>query len=716
MKNIKKYELEWGGKPLAIEFNRYAGQTNGSCTVQYGDTMVLVTAVMSESVRGEIDYFPLMVEFQESMSAAGKISGSRFIKREGRPSDQAMLSARIIDRCIRPLFTNTSIRNDIQVTVSVLSYDPSCDPDIAGLIGASAALTVSDIPWAGPLGGCVVTTKDGEMKLNPSAEEVKEADLNVFVSGRDMETIMLEADGSEASEDAVYNSIEFGLKEIEPVIELINKIGSEIGLEKRVMTDPELTAEQLEMKKVGEEAAVKYFAERGSELFGPGNKREQAIRMSNANLALKEAFTEEQADAAKFAVKHLDFLFQEAMIKRIFADGKRVDDRGIEEIREINVEAGGVPRVHGSGMFSRGDTQILSVATLSSPSNEQILDTMRHDEKRNYFHHYSFPPFSVGEARPMRGPGRREIGHGALAEKALVPVLPAKSEFPYTIRVRSDVLSSNGSSSQGSICGSTLCLMDAGVPIKSPVAGIAMGLALNGEGNKEDYKILTDIQDVEDHEESMDFKVAGTKEGVTAVQLDIKLDGITLDMVRDTLEKAKTARLELLEKMTAVIPEPRAELSEYAPKIKTIQINPLKIGELIGPGGKVINGIIEKTGVEIDIEETGLVYVTTKDNVALAEALEIIEGIVKEIQPGEVYKGKILKIITDRNNVEKEIGAIVQLTPNQDGMVHISEIAQERINKVSDVVKEGEVIEVKVLEVDSRTGRISLSRKALLGK
>jgi polyribonucleotide nucleotidyltransferase len=411
-------------------------------------------------------------------------------------------------------------------------------------------------------------------------------------------------------------------------------------------------------------------------------------------------------------VAAFDHMFADEMIRRIFTEGKRVDGRGLDEIRPLSTDVGMIPRVHGSGMFKRGDTQVLSIATLSSPGNEQILDTMRRDEKRRYFHHYNFPPFSVGEAQPMRGPGRREIGHGALAEKALMAVLPSKEDFPYTIRVVSEVMSSNGSSSQGSACGSSLALMDAGVPIKRPVAGIAMGIAFQDAG-KDTYKILTDLQDVEDYDRSMDFKVAGTSEGITAIQLDIKFDGLTMPMVREVLDKAKTARQQLLDVMKQTIAEPRKELSPYAPRIETIQIQKEQIGELIGPGGKVINGIIEKTGVQIDIEETGMVFVTAVDSKAMEQAMLLIRAITKRIEIGEIYIGTVVKIVADRNS-GKEIGAIVQLTPNQDGMIHISQVDNQRIEKVSDVLKEGDKVRVKVVDIDREKGRIGLSRKALL--
>lgn len=700
---LKKYSIEWGGRQLEIEFNRFAGQTNGACTVRYGDTMVLVTAVMSDNQR-DINYFPLMVDYKESMSAAGKISGSRFIKREGRPTDESVLSSRIIDRSIRPLF-DERFRKDIQVIITVLSYEAKSDPDVAGLIGAAAALMVSDIPWAGPMAGCVVAAKDGQFVLNPGQEILDSSDLNVFVAGRNMEVVMLEADGRQVAEQVMVDAIEYGLKEMQTIVDFLGKIQTEIGKTKMALPETAATPDMTS-------AAQEHFIATKSTLFGQGNKRERHQRIDKALAELKAKFTPEQADQAKAAVTAFNQLFADEMIQRIFTEGKRVDDRGLDEIRPMNVAVGLVPRVHGSGMFERGDTQVLSITTLSSPGNEQILDTMRRDEKRRYFHHYNFPPFSVGEAFPLRGPGRREIGHGALAEKALIPVLPTKESFPYSIRVISEVLSSNGSSSQGSACGSSLALMDAGVPIIAPVAGIAMGIAFQGE-DKQTYKILTDLQDVEDDDRSMDFKVAGTITGITAVQLDIKFDGLTMEMVKETFAKAKTARLQLLDQMKQVIAEPRKELSPHAPRIETIQIQKDQIGELIGPGGKVINGIIEQTGVQIDIEEDGMVFVTATEATAMEKALKLIRSITKHVEVGEVYEGEVVKIVADRNT-GKHIGAIVQLTPNQDGMIHISQIDNKRIEKVTDVLNEGDLVKVKVIEIDREKGRISLSRKALL--
>ncbi|MBI2415323.1 MAG: polyribonucleotide nucleotidyltransferase [Candidatus Kerfeldbacteria bacterium] len=711
MPAVKRYELTWGNRPLIIEFNRLANQATGSCTVQYGDTMVLATAVISESTRPDISYFPLQVEYKENMYAAGKISGSRFIKREGRPSEQSVLSARIIDRSIRPLFDDRW-RRDIQVVITVLSYDDSSDPDIAGLIGAAAALMTSSIPWNGPLAGCMVASKDGQFHLNPNADIMASSDLNIFVSGRNNQVVMLEADGREASEATTMAAIEFGVQQLEPVITLLNTIQQELGQPKLTLPNFELAAEELTAHTAAKAKAAAYFTEHGDSLFGPGNKHERHLRQATASNALAAQFSDDDSTLAKVAVAEFESLFAKEMIRRIFTEGKRVDNRGLDDIRPLSATVGFIPRVHGSGLFSRGDTQILSIVTLSSPNNEQIFDTMRLDEKRRYFHHYNFPPYSVGEAGPMRGPGRREIGHGALAEKALLPVLPNKEQFPYTIRVVSEVLSSNGSSSQGSACGSSLALMDAGVPITRPVAGIAMGIAFQDD-SKDHYTILTDLQDVEDYDRSMDFKVAGTNQGITAIQLDIKFDGLTMVMVRDTLTKAKTGRDQILAVMAQAIAAPRAELSPYAPRVETIQIDPQRIGELIGPGGKVINSIIDQTGVAIDIEDSGLVYVTSVDKDAMEQAKQLISDLLREVEVGEVYTGTVVKIVTDRNT-QKEIGAIVELTAQHTGMIHISQVDNRRIDKVSDILKEGDQVKVKVLEVDRERGRIALSRKALL--
>jgi polyribonucleotide nucleotidyltransferase len=559
----------------------------------------------------------------------------------------------------------------------------------------------------------VVSAKNGEFQLNPNKELLSSSDLNIFVAGRNMEMVMLEADGRQASDDVAVQAIEFALQQLQPVTELLQTIQQEIGAEKIVVTTPEISPEDQALKVAAEAKADEYFIAHEAELFGKGNKRERRQRYDKVMAGVKALFAADDSKSGSFAMHRVSERFQTTMIERIFTLEKRVDDRELDEIRPLTVAAGLIPRVHGSGLFSRGDTQVLSLATLSSPSSEQIFDTMRSDEKRRYFHHYNFPPFSVGEAKPLRGPGRREIGHGALAEKALLAVLPAKDKFPYTIRVVSEVLSSNGSSSQGSICGSSLALMDAGVPIAAPVAGIAMGIAFKDE-SKTDYRILTDLQDVEDYDRSMDFKVAGTKQGITAIQLDMKFDGLTMDMIKATFVKAKAARERILEQMCAVIAEPRKELSPYAPRIETLQIDPEKIGELIGPGGKMINSIIDATGVAIDIEDDGLVFVTAVDVTAMTKALELIKAIVKTVEVGEVYEGRVVKIIADRNNPDKQIGAIVELSPNQDGMIHISQLAHERVNKVTDVVKEGDLVKVKVMEVDKATGRVGLSRKALL--
>ncbi len=700
----KIYEMEWGGKTLTIETGALAPLTNGTCKVQYGDTVVLATAVMSDRP-SDMPYFPLMVDYKENLYAAGKISGSRFMKREGRPTDEAVLTGRIVDRSIRPLF-NQEFRYDTQVVINVLSLDEENDPDVLSLIAASTALSISNIPWAGPIAGAsVAVTEEGEMILNPSYEQKEASLVNTLIASDGDGLVMMEGDGQQAPEDKTYETIEFAIEQVKPVVELIKKIQSEIGEAKRELVLPELTPAQEEAKT----KAAAFAKARINEVFGFTKKEER----SQKEASLKDELVADlEEDCHGVAKQVFDEAYAEAFKDLALKDNNRVDNRAFDQVRDLAVEIDLLPIPHGSALFQRGETQILSVLTLGSPGDEQLLDGMEVSGTKRYMHHYNFLSFCVGEVSPLRGTSRREIGHGSLAEKALVPVIPAKEDFPYTIRIVSEVLASNGSSSQGSICGSTLTLMAAGVPIKNPVAGIAIGLVTSDD--KSQHKILTDIQGVEDHEGDMDFKIAGTKEGITAIQLDIKLDSISLEMVKEALDEGKKARLHILETMAKVISEPRAELPKHAPRIETLKINPEKIRELIGPGGKVINEIIDATEAAIDIEDDGTVFVTSSDGEKMEQALGMINDILKEVEVGEIYEGKVAKIITDRNNPNKEIGAIVELTPNQDGMVHISAVANERIDKVSDVIKEGETVKVKVMGVDKEKGRIELSRKALL--
>lgn len=708
MHNVEQFQVEWGGRTLSIETGKLAGLANGSARVQYGDTVVLATVTMSGDVREGIDYFPLMVDYEENLFAAGKIKGSRFVKREGRPSDQAVLNARITDRSLRPLF-DERIRNDVQVVLNVMSFDQVNDPDYVALIAASAALSISDIPWDGPVAGLTIGYVNGEYVLNPTQEQRDEAELNLMMAVKEDQIVMIEADGRETSEDITFGGFQFGVEQGKPVVELIRQMQEKIGKEKIQATVAELTEEEQKLHDEVEAKAKAYMDENIESLFGIRSKLERAAKEVEVKEALLKMFEtdEEKAIAGKVYDEHYEDAFRSLMLEKEI----RVDGRALDEIRELYAEVDLLPRTHGSALFQRGETQVLSTITLGSPGDAQIIDDLEPEYTKRYMHHYKFPPFSVGEVRPLRGPSRRDIGHGMLAEKALEPVIPPKEDFPYTIRVVSDVLMSNGSSSQASACGSTLSLMAAGVPIKRPVAGIAMGLVMTGD--QKTYKILTDIQGVEDHSGDMDFKVAGTTEGITAIQLDIKLGGITLDICRDTLERAKKARLQILEVMAKAIAEPRAELSQYAPRIETMMIDPEKIGDVIGPGGKVINAIIEETDVQIDIEDDGQVFITSTSGEGMEKAMQMIKDIVREIEVGEEYEGKVLQIMKDRMS-GKEIGAIVDLGGGKDGMIHISNVCNKRINLVSDVLKEGDMVKVKVVEVDKEKGRIGLSRKDMI--
>ncbi|MBU0731259.1 polyribonucleotide nucleotidyltransferase [Patescibacteria group bacterium] len=712
MNEPKKFEMEWAGKKLILETGQMAPLTNASVRMQYGDTVVLVTACMGPEPRKDIDYFPLMVDYEEKMYAAGKISGSRFMKREGRPTDEAVLTGRVVDRSLRPLFSN-EIRNDVQIVVTVLALDKETNQDIIALTGAAAALMISDIPWNGPLAGCTVGYINNDYVLNPTIEQIKESEINLTLAGRNGEVVMMEIDAQQSEDDKVAGAIEFGVKNLQPVVEFLEKIQKEIGKEK---IDLKTFAAPEEEQKLKEEAIAKadpIIKEKIGSIFGLRSKIDRQNAENAIREDLKNALTEEEFG---YAWEYFDQAFADEARKRLVEKDERVDGRKTDEIRDLSAVVGVLPRVHGSALFQRGETQILSIVTLGPPGAEQILDQMELEGTKRFMHHYNFPPFSVGEVSPMRGTGRREIGHGALAEKALEPVIPDKADFPYTIRVVSEVLASNGSSSQGSATCASMAMMNAGVPIKSPVAGIAMGLMSDLENPQKGYKILTDIQGVEDHAGDMDFKVAGTKNGVTAIQLDISnVQGISLEQCKQTLEQAKKARLEILEVTNKAISEPNKEMSEFAPRIETLKIDPERIGELIGPGGKIINEIIDTTGVEIDIEDDGTVFVTAVGGEDMKNGLKMIEDVLKVIEVGEEYEGTVEKIVTDRNS-GAEIGAIVQLTPKDDGMVHISQVSYNRINKISDVIKPGELVKVKVMEVDKERGRIGLSIKELLPK
>lgn len=693
----KIYSFELGGQTLTAEFGNYAAQANGAVLMHYGDTVVLVTACMSKEPREGIDFFPLLVDYEEKMYAVGKIPGS-WGRREGKPTEVAILNARIIDRPLRPLFPE-GFRNDVQIVATVLSVDTDYAPEIAASIGASLALLVSDIPFDLPLAGVRVGLIDGKFILNPSVLEQEKSQLNIMVSGTAEAITMVEAGANEVSEETALEAILFAHQEIKKITEWQKAIREEIGKPKREVV---LAQTDKDLKKlVFEQGLVKMSqALRTTEKLA----RQEAVENVKKELAEKlvEIMGEEDYLNREGETKSLIDELEVSEVRRMITEEKiRPDGRGLTEIRPIRCEVGVLPRVHGTGMFHRGQTQVLSVCTLGCLNDVQLLDGLTEEDKKRYIHHYNFPGFSVGEVRPMRTPGRREIGHGALAERALLPVIPQEEEFPYTIRVVSEVLESNGSSSQASICGSTLALMDAGVPIKKPVAGIAMGL-VKGEN---DFTILTDIQGLEDHFGDMDFKVAGTKDGITALQMDIKVTGVNKEILSQALKQAKEARDFILQKMTAVIAEPRAELSPYAPRMVTMQIDPEKIRDVIGPGGKTIRSIIADTGVEIDIQDDGTVYIASVDMVAADKAVKRITDLTKEVQVGEIYDGVVTKIA--------KFGAFVEILPGKEGLVHISKLANERVANVEDVVRVGDSIMVKVVEIDQQ-GRINLSRKALL--
>ncbi|MFA6042860.1 MAG: polyribonucleotide nucleotidyltransferase [Patescibacteria group bacterium] len=714
MSEPKMFSAEIGGKTLSIETGKYAGLANAACTVRYGDTVVLATVVRSNSVREGIDFFPLMVDYEERLYAAGKIKGSRFIKREGRPTDEAILTGRVIDRSIRPLF-NQSTRNDVQVSILVLSVDQENDPDVPALIAAATVLSMSEIPWNGPLAGVRVGQINGEWVLNPSYEARDKSAIDLVLAANKDKVVMLEAGAKQVPEQTVVDAINFGQKHIRKVIALIEDVVAAVGKPKVELTTAEANADTEKVK-----TKVKAFltAERKASLFASPDKAEQKAAMAKLKEELDvqlKADNEVSKELRAAGVGMLADLADEAATELVLETGKRVDGRALDEVRSLSAAVALLPRTHGSGLFQRGETQVMSIITLGSPGDEQTLDGMEETGKKRYMHHYNFPSYSVGEVKPNRGPGRREIGHGALAEKALLPVLPEKEAFPYTIRVVSEVLSSNGSTSQASACGSSLALMDAGVPITAPVAGIAMGVIVDPKDANR-YKIITDIQGIEDHSGGMDFKVAGTAEGITAIQVDIKIDGLTMPMVEEALTGAKKARLQILQVMSEAIAAPRAELSPYAPRITTLKINPDLIREVIGKGGETINKIIDECGgidvTKIDIEDDGMIFITSTNAEMADKAKTWIENITREITPGEVFEGTVTQIMKDRNS-GSEIGAIVELTPGKDGMVHISEFANGRIRAVSDVVQVGQKLKVKVMEVDKERGRIGLSVKAL---
>ena len=686
----KVYTTELAGRKLSLEFGKYCGQANGSVIVRLGDTVVMVNATAAEKPREGQDFFPLSVDFEEKMYAVGKLPGG-FIKREGRPSEKATLTSRLIDRPLRPLF-NKGIRNDVQVVATVLSVEQDVTPDIPAMIGASAALAVSDIPWAGPIAGVNVGLVDGEVVINPTVAQREVSKLNLTVAGTDEAVLMVEAGAKEISEEDMLRAILTGHEEIKKIVAFQKEIVAEIGKEKREFPVFETGEDVKEVVRAD-------FLGRIEWAFEAFDRHERSDREKVVETEAHEKYAERFEGRMGEVDDALYYLKKEVMRRKIIEQGVRPDGRTLTQIRPIWCEAGVLPRTHGSGVFTRGETQVMSIATLAPVSEAQVIEGLGVETSERYMHNYNFPPYSTGEAGRLKSPGRREIGHGALAKRALEPVIPPVDEFPYAIRVVSEVLSSNGSTSQASVYGSTLALMDAGVPIKAPVAGVAMGLIKDVESGK--VAVLTDIQGLEDFLGDMDFKVAGTMNGITAIQMDIKIKGIDEAILRQALSQALDGRLFILGKMLETLPQPRAELSPYAPKIVSFMINPEKIAEVIGPRGKMINKIIEETGVKIDIEDDGSVFIATSDAQAAAKARRLIEGIAKDVEVGEVYTGKVVRMMN--------FGVFVELLPGKDGMIHISKLAKGRVEKCEDVVKIGDELEVKVVEIDSQ-GRVNLIR------
>lgn len=689
---MHSFEMQLGNRKLVIESGKMAKQANGAVLVRYGDTAVLVTATASAEPREGIDFFPLTVDYEEKLYAVGKIPGG-FIKREGRPSESSILASRLIDRPIRPLFAD-GFRNDVQIVATVMSVEQDNAPDVTAMIGASCALCVSDIPFNGPIAGVKVGLINNNFVINPTVEQQKESELSLIVAGSHDAVMMVEAGANELSEQVMLDAIMFGHEAIKQIVEFQQKIMAEIGKEKRVV----------KLFKVPEEIDTlvrEYATDKLNTAVRNSDKLSREANISEVKAEALEHFFEQFPDDTKYIQYVLQKIVKESVRKMITIEKIRPDGRDIEEVRPISCEVGLLARPHGSGLFTRGQTQVFTITTLGALGDEQIIDGLGVEESKRYMHHYNFPAYSVGETKPSRGPGRREIGHGALAERALVPVIPSASDFPYTLRLVSEVLESNGSSSMGSVCGSTLSLMNAGVPIKRPVSGVAMGLVKDGEN----YTILTDIQGMEDALGDMDFKVAGTTEGITAIQMDIKIAGLTKEILATALAQAKRGRAHILDKMLEVISVPNPELSPYAPRVITMTINPDKIRDVIGPGGKMIKKIIDETGVSIDIEDDGKIFISAVDVIAGQKAIEIIESIVREVEVGVIYDGKVTRIMN--------FGAFVEILPGKEGLVHISQLANERVEKVEDVVQVGDSLKVKVMEID-RQGRVNLSHKVLI--
>lgn len=693
MEQKKTFSIDWAGRTLTVEMGQLAKQANGAVLVRYGDTAVLSSATASKEPK-KLDFFPLTVNYEERLYAVGKIPGG-FIKREGRPSEKAILASRLIDRPIRPLFAD-GFRNEVQVISIVMSVDQDCSSEMAAMFGSSLALSISDIPFEGPIAGVTVGRVDGKFIINPNVEEAEKSDIHLVVAGTKDAINMVEAGAEEVPEETMLEAIMFGHDEIKRLIAFQEEIVAQVGKEKMEVELYNLD-EQLESEIRNECEKDMIQAIQVQEKHA----REDAIKAVKDRVVAKYEEQEVDDDTLKQVKQILDKLVKGEVRRLITEEKVRPDGRNPDEIRPLSSEVGLLPRTHGSGLFTRGQTQALSICTLGALGDVQILDGLGIEEEKRFMHHYNFPSFSVGETGPIRGPGRREIGHGALGERALEPIIPAESDFPYTIRLVSEVLESNGSTSQASICASTLAMMDAGVPIKAPVAGIAMGLVKSGEH----YTVLTDIQGMEDHLGDMDFKVAGTSKGVTALQMDIKIDGLSREILEEALLQAKKGRMQILDSMLATLAAPKNELSKYAPKILTMHINPDKIRDVIGPSGKQINKIIEETNVKIDIEQDGTVFISSTNEEMNQKAKKIIEDIVREVEVGQMYLGKVKRI--------EKFGAFVEIFNGKDGLVHISELAEERVGKVEDVVSIGDELLVKVTEIDKQ-GRVNLSRKAVL--
>ncbi len=699
-----KIESDLAGKKLSLETGVLAMQANGSVLAKLGDTVVLATATMSKTLREGMDYFPLLVDYEERLYAAGKIKGSRFIKREGRATDEAILSGRLIDRSIRPLFPD-GMRNDVQVVATILSVDEVNDPDIVAINAASAALSISNIPFEGPIAAVRVGRKNDQFILNPSYDERKDGDLDLVVSGTGEHIFMVEAGAKQISEDDMIGAVKFAMPHLGTLVKIQNDLSKQVGEAKieviRVLPDEKVLAEV--------ETFAKAKLEKG--MFGKITKDEREKNIDEVRKETIEHTAEVFKDSELKVESHtnlaLDKLTKKLIRSHILEKEERVDLRPLNETRPVSAAVAVLPRTHGSALFNRGETQVLTTVTLGSSGDAQILDGMEDFDvegtTKRYIHHYNFPGFSVGEVAPIRGPGRREVGHGALAERAVEPVIPEKEKFPYTLRLVSEVLSSNGSTSMASTCGSTLALMDAGVPIEAMIGGVAMGLILDMETGK--FKVLTDIAGIEDANGDMDFKVTGSEKGITALQLDIKTKGLTLEILSQAIKQAKDGRMHILSVMKEAISSPRPDLSPLAPRITTLQINPEKIRDVIGTGGKIINKIIAETGVKIDIEDSGLVMVTSNDAEGSKKAIEWIENLTREIKIGETFKGKVTRIM--------DFGAFVELTPGHEGLCHISELAWHRVGKVEDVAHIGDELEVKVVEID-HMGRVNLSHKQMI--